>query len=43
MTRIYMLAITNMATVQNFEVISDKFNLVGICTTGNYVQKWSTE
>jgi hypothetical protein len=27
----------------NFEVISDKFNLDGICTTGNYTQKQSSK
>jgi hypothetical protein len=25
---------------QNFEVIGNKFNLVGTCTSENYVQKW---
>jgi hypothetical protein len=38
-----LLAFTNMATVQNFEVISHKFNVLGICTNGNYVQKYITK
>jgi hypothetical protein len=28
-----------MATVRNFEVISDELNVVGICTSGNYTKK----
>jgi hypothetical protein len=39
----HVLAITNMVAVQNFEVISDKFNVVGICTSEDYVQKWTTK
>jgi hypothetical protein len=31
-----MLTITNMATVQNFVALSDKFNIMGVCTGGNY-------
>jgi hypothetical protein len=26
--------------VWNFEVISDKCNVAGICTSGNYTYKW---
>jgi hypothetical protein len=33
--------ITNMVMVQNFEVISDKFIILGIRTRENYAQKWS--
>jgi hypothetical protein len=29
----------NMATAGNFEVISDKYNVFGMCTSGNYAQK----
>jgi hypothetical protein len=28
--------------MQNFEVIYDKFNAVGVCTSRNYKQKWIT-
>jgi len=28
-----------MVTVRNYDVISDKFNVVGVCTGGNYTQK----
>jgi hypothetical protein len=35
-----LLTNTNMMTVQNFEVISDKMNAVGISTSGNCVQEW---
>jgi hypothetical protein len=31
--------ITNVATMQNFEFISDKCNIMGICTSGNCVHK----
>jgi hypothetical protein len=33
--------ITNMIMVQNFERISDKFIIPGICTSENFAQKWS--
>jgi len=36
MKHFYMLKITNVATVRHFEVLSDKFNVVDICTNGNY-------
>jgi len=32
-----------MAPMRKFEVMSKKFNVVGICTNGNYVQKWITK
>jgi hypothetical protein len=32
--------ITDMAVVRICDVICDKFNVVGICITGNYIQKW---
>jgi hypothetical protein len=35
----YMLRITNMATMRNFEVISDKLNAVLIRVTGGCAQK----
>jgi hypothetical protein len=28
-----------MDTIRNFEGISGKFNVVGICISGNYIQK----
>jgi hypothetical protein len=31
-----MLPITNMATVRNSKVKSENFNVVSICTGGNY-------
>jgi hypothetical protein len=37
---VYVLSIINMATVRNFDVISDKFSAVLICPNGNYVKKW---
>jgi len=39
---VYMLIITNMAAMRNFEVISFKCYKIGICTIGNYRQKWIT-
>jgi len=30
------LIIANMATMQRFEVISERFNVAGICTSGMY-------
>jgi hypothetical protein len=39
----YTLTITNMATVQNFDVISAEFGIVRICTSGNYTQKCFTK
>jgi hypothetical protein len=27
-------------TVQNFEVLSNKFNIMGICTSESYAQEW---
>jgi len=35
-----MSAITNMAKMRNFEVTPAKFNVIGMCTTGKYVQKY---
>jgi hypothetical protein len=32
-----------MVTVRNHEVMSDKFNVVSICTTVNYAQDWVTK
>jgi len=32
-----------MAKVQNFSVILGKYNVMGVCTSGNYTQKWITE
>jgi hypothetical protein len=29
-----------MVMVQNFDIITDKFNAVKIYTSGNYAQKW---
>jgi hypothetical protein len=34
---------TNILTVRNFEVISGKFNVVDICTSGNDADKWITK
>jgi hypothetical protein len=31
-----------MTTVLNFGVTSGKMNVVGICTGGNYAQKWAS-
>jgi len=33
----------NMATMQNFEVISYKFNFYGTCKTSNNTYKWVTK
>jgi len=33
----------DMVSLTIFEVISDKFKVNGICTSGNYAQKWITE
>jgi hypothetical protein len=35
----YVLIVTNMATVQNFDVLSDIFNMWKIWSSGNYTQK----
>jgi hypothetical protein len=35
----YVLKITNMETVWNFEVVLHKVNVYGMCAIGNYVQK----
>jgi hypothetical protein len=37
-----MPIITNMVTVRNFQVISDKFNVpvIRMCTDGKDVQNW---
>jgi len=35
-----MLTITNMAAVQKFEVICDKFNVMGIHTSSKYAHAW---
>jgi len=40
---LYILKITNIAMIQNFEVIFDKLNLIRTCTGGNYIQKLITE
>jgi hypothetical protein len=32
-----------MTTVRMFEIMYGKFNVVGICTSGNYVQSWITK
>jgi hypothetical protein len=32
-----------MAAARIFEVISDKFNVVGVCISANYAQKWVTK
>jgi len=37
------LAIKNVATILNLDVISAKFNVVGISINGNYKQKWDTK
>jgi hypothetical protein len=39
----HTLTITNMATVRSFKVIPDKFNVVCICTSGNYTHKRITK
>jgi len=31
-----------MATIRNFEVISDPFNIIKTCNGGNYAQGWKT-
>jgi hypothetical protein len=31
-----------MAVVQNFEILSGKFNEVEVSTSVNYAQKWAT-
>jgi len=41
MKHFYMLTITNMAAMRNYEVISDKRN-VRIWFSGNYTHKWIT-
>jgi len=33
-----MLIITNIVMVRHYEIISDTFHLVGICTDGNYTR-----
>jgi hypothetical protein len=38
-----MSIISNMALVQTFEVIYDRFNILKICSNGNYAQKWVTK
>jgi hypothetical protein len=38
-----MLKITIVAMVQNFGIIFDKFNVVGVYTIGNCAQKWIIE
>jgi hypothetical protein len=37
------LHIAYVMSVQNFEFVSDQFNIVGICTCGNCAEKWITE
>jgi hypothetical protein len=36
---VYMLTITNMAPVQNFEVTSNTYKVVVIYSSGNFAQK----
>lgn len=43
MNIVYILTITNVAAVQDFEVISNKFNIVILCTCGNWRQNWITK
>ena len=38
---LYTLTRTNMATVQNTEVIPGKVNVVTACTVRKYVQNWA--
>jgi rhodanese-related sulfurtransferase len=38
-----MLTVANVEKVQNFNIISDKFNVVTVCSSGNYAQKWATK
>jgi hypothetical protein len=38
-----MYRMTNMSTVRKFEIISSEFNIIGICTSGNYTRKWFTK
>lgn len=38
-----ILTITNMAAVQDFDIIWDKFDIVRICTSGNYTQMFFTK
>jgi hypothetical protein len=38
---IYMLKISNIVRVQNFEVISNKFNIMGTYTSKNSAQKYT--
>lgn len=38
-----MLPETSIGTARNFEVMSDEFNVVGICSGDNYGHKWVTE
>jgi hypothetical protein len=37
---IYVLTMVTVAMEQNFEVVLRAFNVVRICITGNYAQKW---
>jgi hypothetical protein len=37
-----MLTIINMSTSPIFPIISDTFDVIGICTIGIYTQKWIT-
>jgi hypothetical protein len=39
LTLFYLSAITNMMLVENFGVVSEKCNVVGIHISGNYAQK----
>jgi len=36
----HMLTIANIMLVQNFEIPLEKFNIFGICNSGNYLGKW---
>jgi hypothetical protein len=39
----FTVTIRNVAIERNFEIISGKFNAVGISTSRNYALKWVTE
>jgi len=39
----YILTNTNVATVRNFEVISNKFSVIKICISGSFERKWMTK
>lgn len=35
-----MLATASIVTVWNFEILSIELHVAGLCTSGNYKQKW---